>query len=176
VGIVFAANLTSRVLLAKVGPRPIVPVGMLLAMGGMLSFTGLGLDSGYASGILPGLVVLGLGMGAVMAPSMSSATAGVDHGDSGVASAMVNTGQQVGGSIGTAFLSSIAASAVTSFVADAGAGATPAAMAEAAVHGYTTAFWWSAAIFAGGAVVSALLLQSGAAAAPTPGAEPVPAH
>ena len=176
VGIVFAANLTSRVLLAKVGPRPIVPVGMLLAMGGMLSFTGLGLDSGYASGILPGLVVLGLGMGAVMAPSMSSATAGVDHGDSGVASAMVNTGQQVGGSIGTAFLSSIAASAVTSFVADAGAGATPAAMAEAAVHGYTTAFWWSAAIFAVGAVVSALLLQSGAAAAPAPGAEPVPAH
>jgi hypothetical protein len=145
-------------------------------MAGMLSFTGLGLESGYASGILPGLVVLGLGMGAVMAPSMSSATAGVDHSDSGVASAMVNTGQQVGGSIGTAFLSSIAASAVTSFVADAGAGVTPAAMAEVAVHGYTTAFWWSAAIFAVGAVVSALLLQSGVAEAPAPGAEPVPAH
>ena len=76
---------------------------------------------------------------------------------------MVNTSQQVGGSIGTAFLSSIAASAVTSSVADAGAGATQAAMAEAAV-------------FAVGAVISALLLQSGAAAAPARGAEPVPAH
>jgi EmrB/QacA subfamily drug resistance transporter len=176
VGIVFAANLSSRVLMAKFGPRPIVPVGMLLAMAGMLSFTGLTVDSSYASAILPGLFVMGLGMGAVMAPSMASATAGVEDGDAGVASAMVNTGQQVGGSIGTAFLSSIAASAVTSFAAESGAGATPALMAEAAVHGYTTAFWWSAAIFAVGAVASALLLRSGAATQPAPGAEPVLAH
>jgi EmrB/QacA subfamily drug resistance transporter len=175
VGIVFAANLASRVLMPRFGPRPIVPVGMLLAMAGMLSFTGLSVDSSYASAILPGLFVMGLGMGAVMAPSMASATAGVQDTDAGVASAMVNTGQQVGGSIGTAFLSSIAASAVTSFAADSGA-STPAVMAEAAVHGYTTAFWWSAAIFAVGAVVSALLLQSGAAKAPAPGAEPVLAH
>ena len=77
VAIVFAANLTTRVLLMRVGPRPIVPVGMLLAMGGMLSFTGLGVDSAYASAILPGLLLLGLGIGSVMAPSMASATAGV---------------------------------------------------------------------------------------------------
>jgi EmrB/QacA subfamily drug resistance transporter len=176
VGIVFSANLSSRVLLAKVGPRPVVPVGMLLAMGGMLSLTGLGVDSSYASGILPGLVALGLGMGAVMAPSMASATAGVEHADAGVASAMVNTGQQVGGSIGTAFLSTVAASAVTSFATDNAASAGPALMAEAAVHGYTTAFWWSAAIFAVGAVVSAVLLRSGAAEELAPGAEPVLAH
>ena len=87
---------------------------------------------------------------------------------------MVNTGQQVGGSIGTAFLSTIAASAVTSFAAEHGAAAR-GLMAEAAVHGYTTAFWWSAAIFAVGAVVTALLLSSGVRE-PAPGAEPALAH
>ena len=111
-----------------------------------------------------------------MAPSMSSATAGVEPADAGVASAMVNTGQQVGGSIGTAFLSSIAASAVTSFATDNAASAGPSLMAEAAVRGYTTAFWWSAAIFAVGAMATALLLRSGAATAPAPSAEPVLAH
>ena len=88
---------------------------------------------------------------------------------------MVNTGQQVGGSIGTAFLSTIAASAVTSFAAENGAAGNQALMAEAAVHGYTTAFWWSAAIFAVGAVATALLLSSGVRE-PAPGAEPVLAH
>ena len=110
-----------------------------------------------------------------MAPSMASATAGVAHSDAGVASAMVNTGQQVGGSIGTAFLSSIAASAVASFAADSGAAPSQALMAEAAVHGYTVAFWWSAAIFAVGAVATALLLSSGVREQ-APGAEPVLAH
>ena len=141
----------------------------------MITFTGIGVDSGYASAILPGLLLLGLGIGSVMAPSMASATAGVQPSDAGVASAMVNTGQQVGGSIGTAFLSTIAASAVTSFATENGAAGNPALMAEAAVHGYTTAFWWSAAIFAVGAVVTALLLSSGVRE-PAPGAEPALAH
>ena len=84
---------------------------------------------------------------------MNTATLGVKAGDAGVAGALVNTGQQIGGSIGTALLSTLAASAATSFIAHG-----PAA---AAVHGYTTAFWWAAAIFAGGAVVCGLLLRGG---------------
>ena len=95
-----------------------------------------------------------------MAPAMSTATLGVDRRDAGVASAMVNTGQQIGGSIGTALLSTLAASAARSY---ASAHATAADLvAQAAVHGYTTAFAWSAGIFAIGALASWLLLPSGA--------------
>ena len=99
----------------------------------------------------PALIVLGIGMGNIFAPAFASATYGVDPHDTGVASAMVNTMQQVGGSIGTALLSSIFASAATSFAE--GQPPTPQLMSEAAVHGYTTAFWVAAGVFAFGAVV-----------------------
>ena len=96
-------------------------------------------------------MLLGVGLGLVFAPAFSTATVGVAHCDAGVASAMVNTSQQVGGSVGTALLSTLAGSAVTSYAVD--HGTSQAAMAAAAVHGYTTAFYWSAAIFAIGAIV-----------------------
>jgi hypothetical protein len=126
----------------------------------MLILTGVTPDSSYAAHVLPGLMVMGLGLGLVMAPAMSTATLGVDRRDAGVASAMVNTGQQIGGSIGTALLSTLAATAAHDY----GATHRPAAdlLAQAAVHGYTTAFLWSAVIFGLGAVASWLLLPSGA--------------
>jgi hypothetical protein len=105
---------------------------------------------------------------------MSTATLGVDRADAGVASALVNTGQQIGGSIGTALLSTLAASATTAAL-DTGAAPTKAAVAQAAVHGYTTAFYWSAAIFAVAAVICTALLRSGVHEA-SPAAEPVLAH
>ena len=105
--------------------------------------------------------------------AFATATSGVSTGDSGVASATVNVMQQVGGSIGTALLSTIAASATTSFVPSNPTASD--AMAQAAVHGYTTAFWWSAAIFAAGAVVTGLLMRSGAPQL-DPAAEPALAH
>jgi EmrB/QacA subfamily drug resistance transporter len=167
------ATLASAKLLYRIGQRPLVTVGMVLAMAAMLSFTQVGVDSSYVAAVLPGLVVMGLGLGLVMAPSMNGATAGVGEADAGVASAMVNTSQQVGGSIGTALLSTISASAVTSFVAE--RAPSPGVAAEAAVHGYTTAFWWSAAIFAVGAIVSGLLLRSGVQQV-DPQAQPAMAH
>ena len=93
-----------------------------------------------------------------MAPSFATATHGVAPGDAGVASAMVNTSQQVGGSLGVALLSTLFADAVGGYTAAAG---TPPALAqaEAAVHGYTTAFWWAAGILAAGAVATALLFE-----------------
>ena len=91
---------------------------------------------------------------------MASATLGVDPSDAGVASAMVNTSQQVGGSIGTAVLSTLSASAVTAFVA--GKAPTAAIAAQAAVDGYTTAVLWSAVCLGAGAVATALLLRGGA--------------
>jgi hypothetical protein len=143
---------------------------MALGAVGMVLLTGIGLHSTYAADVLPGLVVLGLGIGLVMAPAMNTATAGVRPSDAGVASAMVNTAQQVGGSIGTALLSTLATTAATSY-----AEAHPGQLALAAVHSYTTAFWWSAAIFAVAAIATGLLLRSGAPEH-SPAGTPVLAH
>src|SRR6185436_8530454 len=130
-------------LLPRYGARPLVSIGMLLSAVALVIFTGVSVDSGYVADILPALLVMGLGLGLVFAPAMSIATLGVDHADAGVASALVNTGQQIGGSIGTALLSTLAASAATGFAA---ARQPSAELAQlAAVHGYTTAFLWSAA-------------------------------
>jgi EmrB/QacA subfamily drug resistance transporter len=147
-------------LVPRFGTRRLVTLGMVLGATAMLILTGVTVESDYVSHVLPGLMVMGLGLGLVMAPAMSTATLGVDRRDAGVASAMVNTGQQIGGSIGTALLSTLAASAASSY----GAAHRPAAdlVAQAAVHGYTTAFTWSAGIFAVGALASWLLLPSGA--------------
>ena len=90
---------------------------MVLGAVAMLMFTGVTVDSSYATHVLPGLLVMGLGLGLIMAPAMSTATLGVDRRDAGVASAMVNTGQQIGGSIGTALLSTLAASAAGAYAA-----------------------------------------------------------
>ncbi|MBN8866899.1 MAG: MFS transporter [Solirubrobacterales bacterium] len=150
---------SSTRLMPRFGPRPLVPTGMVLAAAGMVFLTGVGVDSTYATAVLPGLCLVGLGFGLVIAPSMASATLGVASADAGVASAMVNTCQQVGGSVGTALLSTISASAISAFASGKVPG--PEFAAQAAVHGYTTAFWWSAAILATGAVVTAATLRSG---------------
>ena len=156
--IVVAATSASTKLLPRIGPRPLIGGGMLLAAGGLVSLTAIGVDTAYASHVLPGLLIIGAGMGLVFSSAMATATFGVQPGDAGVASAMVNTMQQIGGSIGTALLSTLAASAVTSDLAAAAGRPDAALAARAAVHGYTTAFWWAAAIFAFGAVVCTALL------------------
>ena len=109
--------------------------------------------------MLPALLVMGVGLGLIFAPAMSTATLGVEPTDAGVASAMVNTSQQVGGSIGTAVLSTIFTSAVTSYAAS--HARSPGLAAQAAMHGYTTAFWCSAAVFVVGAITCGLVFRSG---------------
>jgi len=99
----------------------------------------------YAAWILPALVVIGLGLGLVFGCGLNTATYGAALADAGVASALVNTCQQVGGSIGTALLNTIDASALASYLVT--HGHSPAALAGAAVHSYVVAFWVSAAIF-----------------------------
>ena len=170
--IIATSTICSTVLLPRFGPRPLVTLGMLLGAAGMVVFAHLGVHSTYAAHVLPGLLLLGPGLGLIFAPAFNTATSGVDPGDSGVASATVNTAQQVGGSLGTALLNTIATTATAGFVA--GKAASPAIAAEGAVHGYTTAFWWAAAILAGGAVICGLLLQSGVPRV-EPTAELVPA-
>jgi EmrB/QacA subfamily drug resistance transporter len=163
---------TTRVL-PRTGPRPLVVAGMAIAALGMVLLTRIGVDTAYASHVLPSLILIGTGFGLTLAASFSTATLGVPARDSGVASAMVNTSQQVGGSIGTALLSTMAVSAATDFVTANGPGAE--VLREAAVEGYVTAFWWAAAIFAVGALVCGSLLRSGVRPAPVHGApEPAP--
>src|SRR3954453_16032437 len=98
-------------LVPRFGARRLVTLGMVFGAVAMLLFSGVTVDSGYATHVLPGLLAMGLGLGLIMAPAMSAATLGVDRHDAGVASAMVNTGQQIGGSIGTALLSTLASGA-----------------------------------------------------------------
>jgi EmrB/QacA subfamily drug resistance transporter len=160
VSIFATAPAAATKLLPRVGPRPLVPTGMAIAALGLVYLTRIEVDSAYASAVLPGVMILGVGFGLIMAPSFATATQGVEPGDAGVASAMVNTSQQVGGSLGVALLSTLFADAVGTFTAAAG---TPAALAqaEAAVHGYTVAFWWAAGILAAGSIVTALLFERG---------------
>lgn len=173
--IMIAASTATMRLVPRFGPRPLISTGMVLAASAMVFLTGVSVDSTYVADVLPALIVMGLGMGLVFAPAMNTATLGVAASDTGIASAMVNTGQQVGGSVGTAFLSTVAASATSGALG--GARPTQALLAEAAVQGYTTAFAWAAAIFAIGAVLSAVLLRPGAAPATAEsGVEPVFAH
>jgi EmrB/QacA subfamily drug resistance transporter len=173
VSIIAAATTATARILPRTGPRPIIVTGMTLASAGMVVLTGIGVDTAWATHVLPALILVGLGLGLVMSAAMSTATLGVDPADAGVASAMVNTMQQVGGSIGTALLSTVASSAFTGAIA--GARPTPDVMAAAAVHGYTTAFWYAAVIYSAGAVVCGLLLRR-VTAQPVPAGQPVFAH
>ncbi|MEV4420685.1 MFS transporter [Patulibacter sp. NPDC049589] len=153
---IVAPTIQTKVL-PRVGVRPIVMTGMTLGFLSMLLFfTQLDPSSTYAGGVLPGLVMIGIGMPCVFAPSFATATLGVDRQDAGVASAMVNTSQQVGGAVGTAVLSTIFVHATSSYVSSHERTATLAS--DAAVHGYTTAFTFATVLFGVGFVIAAVVL------------------
>jgi len=159
-----AANFSTIVLMPRIGPRPVITTGLLVAAGAMAWFAQLGAHTSYARGVLGPLVVAGLGLGMVVAPAINTGTFGVAPQDAGVASATVTVGQQLGASIGTSLLNTIFATAMTSYISthsSAASGSRTALINLASAHGYRTAFWWSCGIAAGGAVVSALLLHSG---------------
>ncbi|PRY30764.1 MFS transporter [Pseudosporangium ferrugineum] len=153
------ATLASSVILPRVGPRPLVPAGFLIGAAGLLWLTHLDVGSRYAGSVLGPLLVMGVGIGLALASAMTAGTSGVGAVDAGVASALVNTAQQIGGSVGTAVLSSVAATALTDSLA--GRALTPEVMATASIDSYVTAFSWAAAFFVAGALLSALLLRSG---------------
>jgi predicted MFS family arabinose efflux permease len=148
--------------LPRTGAKPLVIAGMALGMVAMFLFTRLTPNSSYAANVLPGLLVVGLGLGCIFAPAIGTATLGVEVNETGVASAMVNTCQQIGGSVGLALLSTVSASAAANY-ASAHIGQSGLA-AAAAIHGYATAFWWAAAIFAIGLFMAIIVLPSKAGA------------
>jgi predicted MFS family arabinose efflux permease len=153
--VVTSTTVQTRVI-QHTGVKPLVLMGTTLGAVGMFLFTRLTPSSAYATHVLPGLIILGVGMGCIFAPAFSTATLGVEGSEAGIASAMVNTSQQVGGSVGTSLLSTIFASAVASYTA---AHLDTRDLANAAaVHGYTIAFWWAVGIFALGFLLAMLIL------------------
>jgi MFS family permease len=187
-GILVSSTISSTVALPRFGPRVLIASGMLLGVGAMAYLTQLTVSSSYAAVILPAIIVMGLGFGIIFAVTINTATAGVRREDAGVASALVNTMQQVGGSIGLSALSTVALTATASFLVAHHTG--PLAPATAAVHGYTTAFAVATAILGLGVIVAIVLLPSrrriaepgtaaaepaAAAAEPTLAVEPTPA-
>ncbi|MFD8717619.1 MFS transporter [Streptomyces sp. NPDC059629] len=155
-----ASAVANNVLVRRRGPKPVVPLGMAIAAAGLVWMTTLDLGSGYMTRVLPQLVLVGIGLGTVIAPAMSLATSGVAAADAGVASAAVNTVQQVGGSIGVALLSTMASDAATNYLSGRDP-KDPAVLAQAGLEGYSTAYGWSAAVFLVGLVVTALLYRRG---------------
>jgi hypothetical protein len=154
------ANVGNISLMPRVGPKPLITAGMLLNAVGLAWLTRIGVHSGYVSALFGPLMVTGVGMGFIFGAAANTGTFGVAPRDAGMASASVNTGQQLGGSIGTALLNTIAASATSSYLALRGR-PSPELVRLAAIHGYTTVFWVCAGIFAGGAVICGTLLRRG---------------
>ncbi|MFD3441918.1 MFS transporter [Streptomyces sp. NPDC058685] len=153
-------------LVTRVPPRLLMGPGFLVAMAGMLLLAQLEVGSSYASTVLPALLLLGLGMGMTFTPAMSLPTLGIEPRDAGVASAMVNTSQQVGGAIGTALLNTIAASATTAYVRGhiAGAATKPEQQLlqlQGVVHGYTIAIWFAIGMLLIATLVVLALVNAG---------------
>lgn len=156
--LVLAAQLGTNIFVPRFGPKVLVPIGMTLGVIAMVYLTHLNATSTYVADVLPPLMIMGFAMGTIMPASMQTATLGVDRSFAGVASATVNTSQQVGGSLSTALLNTLAASAAADYLA-AHAPLTRAVVTDAALAGYSTAYWWGAGFFAVGAVMSALLFR-----------------
>ncbi|HET6151792.1 MAG TPA: MFS transporter [Marmoricola sp.] len=148
VGIVFGAAAASG-LLPRIGPRPLMVGGTAAAAVGMALFTRITVHGSYASHVLPAEIIMSIGMGLAFVALSSTALVGVEEHDAGVASALVNTTQQVGGSLGTALLNTIAATATATYVS-----AHTGQSAAGLVHGYTVAFTWGL-----GALILASLLS-----------------
>ena len=143
VGIIVSAGLASSAL-PRVGPRPLMILGLVMAAVGMFWLANVGVDTAWVTHVLPPEIVLSLGMGFVFVPLASLALVGVGGHDAGVASALVNTTQQVGGSLGTALLNTVAASATASYVASHAVSRVPSVelVKTASVHGFSVAFIW----------------------------------
>ncbi|MFJ8634079.1 MFS transporter [Streptomyces sp. NPDC093568] len=165
-GMIVGSTQIGTRLMTRVAPRLLMGPGFLVAALGMLLLTQLEIGSSYAALLLPAMVLLGLGMGTAFMPAMSLSTQGVKPQDAGVASAMVNTSQQVGGAIGTALLNTIAASATTSYIADHIGGASnktqqQLVQLEGMVQGYTSAIWFAVGILVVAAGIALTFVNAG---------------
>jgi EmrB/QacA subfamily drug resistance transporter len=160
-GIIFGAGIASQ-LLPKFGPKPLMVPGLVSASIGLLLLTRITPETSYATHVVPSLLIMSFGMALVFIPLTSTSLHGISGRDTGVASAMVNTSQQIGGSLGTALLSTIAVTATTNYsVANNVAQGDMVGGAFAATHGFTVAFQFSAAFLFIGAIVLFFFINIG---------------
>jgi MFS family permease len=155
---VFLGSQTVARLGPRVPPRTLIVPGLTVAATAMFLLTRLTIDAAYATAVLPAEILLGLGMGCVFVPAVSTATQRIDRRDMGVAAAVVNASMQVGGSIGIALLNTLAGAATLRYLAS--HRVTTAAGSQALVHGYTVAAAWAAALLAAAAVLAAVLIHA----------------
>ena len=161
-GIILAAGVVAQ-LLPRLGPRALMVPGLAMAVVGMLLLTRIDQDSSYWALVFPAMVIMSVGLAGVFIPAASTSLVGVGSHDAGVASAVLNTSQQIGGSLGTALLNTIFAGAVTAYFTD-----NPPASPEqgqqtlplAFIHGYHVAFYWGAAFFAVALIVSVVFINA----------------
>ena len=149
-GIIVSATLASR-LLPRIGPRALPTAGLALATAGLAWFTQIGVHTSFAAHVLPAEILTSFGLGFAFVSFSSTALVGVGEHDAGVASALVNATQQVGGALGTALLNTVAATATASYLT---IHHGPAFVPAGAVHGYATGFVYSAAILAAAGAVA----------------------
>jgi EmrB/QacA subfamily drug resistance transporter len=143
-------------LMPHVPPRALMAPGALVAAAGMALLSQLQVDSGFLTLVLPAEILLGLGISCVMVPAFSTATQRVDQREAGVASAMVNTAQQIGGSLGTALLNTAAISATAGYLAV----HTLAPRAAGLVYGFSVATTWGVVILLAGALAAVALIHA----------------
>jgi EmrB/QacA subfamily drug resistance transporter len=157
--VLVGSTVVARKLLPVVAPRALMVPGFLSAAAGMALLTQLGLHASYLPHVLPGEILLGFGMGCVFVPAMSTATSGIGPRDGGVASAVANTAQQIGASLGVALLNTVAASATAAYLVTHRPG--PLHQAQGLVHGYAVAAASASGILIMAALVVGLLVSAG---------------
>jgi predicted MFS family arabinose efflux permease len=158
-GIIVGAGVASQ-LLPKIGPRPLMVFGMLLGTGGILLLSRITPTSGYTSHLLAPMLIMSFGLALYFIPNASTGLHDAGEHDVGVASAMINTSQQIGGSLGAALLNTIAISSAAAFIKSHSALGSKAVI-YGQVHGFTTTFKWGAAFLFACAVVSAIMINVG---------------
>jgi EmrB/QacA subfamily drug resistance transporter len=156
-GIILAAGVAAR-LLPQFGPRPLMIPGLLAGASGMLWLAQLEPETNYFTHILPAMVVMSVGMAFVFIPTATVALHAIDQHDAGVGSAMINTSQQVGGSLGTALMNTVAVTATSSYLVANG----PDAMPSALTHGFTYGFYVGAGLLLTAAIVVFFMIRIGA--------------
>jgi hypothetical protein len=165
--VVLSATFASARLLSVNGPRPLIPTGMILCTMGMVLFTRLTPFFDYWGHVFPGLILIGLGLGLVLAPAFASATAALAKADAGVSAALVTTASWLGGVVGFAVLTTVAARvSLRTFIHSTGDLVT--LQKNATVHGLSVVFWWTAILFMVGAVATFFLLGAGEPENPAP--------
>lgn len=164
-GVIVGAGVGSQ-LTIRIGPRIVVPAGTVLGLVGLAWLSQITPETTYFGTILPAQLLISVGMGFIFMSTTNLALVGVSNDDAGVASAVVNTVQQVGGSVGTALLNTIAATATATYLAaNPPTEQTPEAIgrlqAAAAVDGFGSAFVWAAVIFGLATVAALVLINAG---------------